>query len=197
MEKLLEWLRQKGHSLPTSQDARKKVQGYYGMPISPERIVGITMHSIVSGRPRSNFYTDGQKIYFHDAYPAPYELTPGKEEDTIREGEILRLLGARKRSIQETFAEEDGHLRIRNFDGLFSYNASRPITGFYKYKELPGGLIIKDEKKKMKKRIQRNLRLIQELLEVLKSEEPPMPDYGKKLEDSLREFGYSPEQRAE
>ena len=117
---LMEWLKEKGHI------GKKSDKRYYGMLFTPEKIIGLAVHSLLSHKPRERYYTDGEKIYFikDEVAPKKEDLTKTQKEDIVREHEMFQILSYTPHVVEDVYGLANGHLRIANFDNCFEGNTS-------------------------------------------------------------------------
>ena len=118
------------------------------------------MHSLISSRPRSNYYTNGENIFFEKPkgekiYELP-DIEKVHKEDIAIEDFVLYILDAAPANIPDSYEEIDGHLRLADFSTCFK---GRPHNHPYFDQlrtiktEIPYALIRKLERKRLEGRI--------------------------------------------
>ncbi len=163
---------------------------YTIIPFSPQAIVGLLIHTLLSSRPRSNFHTDGKKIYYEKDQQVylPYAQ---QQEDIIREYEIAKILSyPSARSYDEfmgRYGKHDGHLRLNKFEDAFQSTSSNEDARFITHNGLTE-VIQGEERHLIKARLRKNLPQVKELVSALKQDEPPLPAYAEKLMEALSEY---------
>jgi hypothetical protein len=159
---------------------------------NPRRIIGIAVHSLVSGRPRDIYLTDGKHIFYERGKTPKRPPTDSQKEDIIREDLVFQIIDGRPHDICRIYELVDGHLRIADFNSSF---VSVLFGDYISYlekisKEVPAGLIREDEHKHIHRRVMRNRDHIARLLAAMKADEYPLPDFVATVEKKLREYGY-------
>ncbi len=246
-KKIKEWLMENGYVLgPKDSAAILEKENYGKIDFNPGAVIGLVLHSMLSGRPRPDFYTDGSAIYYQASKKfriGEQEMTAQKQEDLLRELEVMSVITpdvrhlkyhltcssedlyeirhkpsikrkcVKPRSLGEEdpfdyynlrssedldydflFEEVDGHLRAANFQQIYDIylidHAGEGILEKYKdhLKNSPRGVISREERGNIKFRIKKNREYIQDFLRALKEEEPPIPEYAKKIAANLEEL---------
>jgi len=195
-EHVLDLMHDTGH-FPGEKDRWSYGEGYRKVPFTPQGLVGIAVHALVSGRPWENYVIDEDGIHFPRNGAQGYDGSARHKEDVLREDLVLQLINAAPSNVRNDFESVDGHLRASDFSYAFQ---GREREGDYldflreiaESKGLPAGLIRTDEAKRIRRRVSRNHDYIARLLRAMRKDEHPMPEYADRLEEALAEYGYEP-----
>lgn len=172
-------------------------RGYRSFDFTPARLVGIAVHALVSGRPWEDYLTDRDKIYVPTNGAQRFNGSKRHREDVVREDLVLRIINAAPSNVRDGFESVDGHLRVANFSYAFG---GREEPGSYldflrkldENEGFPAALVRKDEATRIKRRVSRNHGHVARLLDAMRKDECPMPEFADALEGALAEYGYSP-----
>jgi len=172
---------------------------YRSFNLTPESLVGIAVHALVSGRPWEDYLVNGEKgqIYVPQNGSKRFDGSPRHKEDVVREDLVLRIINACPSNIHTDFESVDGHLRYSGFGRVFDEKSG---NGSYRdflseidgNQNVPVGLLREDEAKHIRRRLSRNHKHIAKLLDAMRKDENPMPDFADQLEEALGEYGYVP-----
>jgi len=180
-----------GHFKTVSNNLR-----YCSIPFTPEKVIGLAVHSLISHRPRDIYYANKEKIHFLKDKTQPTILSDKQKEDVIRENEMFNVLCYQPPIIQ-VYGLVDGRLRISYFDLCFTDRKFDIYQHFLdqteqelEEKKISVELIKKDEQIRINKRIKRKEDHIKTLLDVMEKEESPLPRFAEKLEKKLKECGF-------
>ncbi len=190
---LMEYLKKSGHfvdseaNLPTIFD-------YDKTRFSPKKIVGVMVYSMLSSKPRKNFYTDGRFIYYMKGECVNWGgegLTATQKHDIIREDEVFKILDAHPSGYKNLYGAVASHIRISDFTPSFNGKGTNN-SEYHKLleiisKEVPNSLIRQDEKNRISMRIHRNYNHLCDLLSALKSDKLKISD---RLEKTLAQYDY-------
>lgn len=184
----MDLLKETGHFIDDKEDLPR--EGYSAVDFDPRRMIGLMLHSLLSDRPRANFYTDGKEIFYQNGGCSDIN----KAEDAIREDEILKILNAAPVDYRTLYGEADGHLRVDDFDGSFQREGPDEID-YDRYlesisKDVPEHLIRKDEKIQIRGRVKRYHSNLVRMINTLKADKE-LVGYALQLEDGLKEFDYN------
>ncbi|MBW2966289.1 hypothetical protein KY342_04255 [Candidatus Woesearchaeota archaeon] len=171
--------------------------GCYTIPFTPERIIGIAVHSLISHRPRDIYLTNGEEICLKKDKDQPKDLIDSQRIDILREDEMFHILCCQPPSTEEIYGVVDGHLRIAYFDLCFTDNVFDIYKDFLEKiskqlsaKQISINLIKQDEKNCINRRIKRECDRLTRLLSAMKQDESPLPKFAEKLEEKLKEYGF-------
>lgn len=171
-------------------------RGYRSFKFTPARLVGIAVHALVSGRPWEDYLTDSNKIYVPKNGAQRFDGSKRHKEDIVREDLVLRIINAAPSSVHDDFESVDGHLRVSDFSYAFG---GRNEPGSYldflgeldESKRFPAALVRQDEARHIRRRLSRNHHHVARLLEAMRKDEEPMPEFAGRLEKALVEYGYN------
>jgi len=167
---------------------------YSKIPFSPERIVGLLVHSMLSDMPRAHFYTDGNYIYYFGNENTNFNPTRTQKEDIIKEDLLLEIIDAAPHNLKDSYETTNGHLRVSDFGSSFGGRQSN--SPYFDYlrkisKEVPYNLLRKEERRNIRKVVQSESDDIANLLTALKTDKDPLPKFAEKLEKALAKYGYT------
>ncbi len=195
---VLDLMHDTGH-FPDERDSGsyRDNDSYRTVAFTPEGIVGIAVHALVSGRPWEDYVTDGNEIHTPKNGAQRFDGSARHKEDVLREDLVLRILDSAPSNVRDDFESVDGHLRASDFRYAFR---GRPRECSYldflreiaESKGLPAGLIRKDEAKHIKRRVSRNHGYLARLLSAMRKDGHPMPEFADRLEEALAQYGYDP-----
>ncbi len=167
-----------------------KYYSWHEIGFNPRRIIGIAVHSLVSGRPRDIYLTNREHIFYEKGKAPKRPFTDSQKEDIIREDLVFQIIDGRPAEIDGIYESVDGHLRISDFNSAFTCVLSGDYLAYLEEisKEIPAGLIREDEHKHICRRILRNHDHITRLMAAMKADESPLPEFAAKLEKRLIEY---------
>lgn len=181
------------------EDGLPQGRDYEAIPFSPQAMVGLIIHSLLSSRPRSNFYTDRTNIYYVKDERIG-TLDSQLHQDLVREYLIVKILSYPPASTNDEFMVRfggyDGHARLNNFQNAFQSDHSDSGDRFIASGTLTD-LIQQEERHLIQARLRKSLPILKELILALGQDEPPLPSYAEKLMRTLSEYeptihGYNP-----
>lgn len=182
-ENLKSWAKERGHllyELPEN-DSYNYIKKNY----NPKSIIGIIMHSFLSGRPRKNYYFDNKHIYYPQSNKVPESLNKVHLEDIARESKIMDILNGSIYNYKLQFEETDGHLRLKKFDDIFQKDPKK----YQNIGDISIKLIDIDEENNIKRRIQRKYHLIKNFMLVVKYSD--LKPYHEILKNNLEKYNVS------
>ena len=192
----MELFKDTGHFVDKKEDLPgidlPKYYNWREFRFNPRRIIGLAVHSLISGRPRANYYTDSKQIFNERDKTPQRPFINYQKEDMIREDLVFQILDGRPHEMDGIYRLVDGHLRISDFNSSFMGLISGNYTSYLEEisKEVPAELIKKDEHNHINRRILRSRDNIERLLSAMKADEFPLPKFAATVEKNLRKYGY-------
>lgn len=168
-------------------------RGYTQVPYSHEQAIGLFVHELLSIRPRAMFLTDGASLFFPGDKPLGQHAI--SRWDVLGEDLLLQILDARPANVDGLYSTIDGHVRISDFTSCF---AGYDPNGQTEYSRRMAVLTSSDAaqyeiaqlKNRIRERAAANRDSLRQLVAALHNDEPPLPGYAAKLEETLRDYGY-------
>ncbi len=172
------------------EDTLPQGRDYDAIPFSPQAMVGLIIHSILSSRPRSNFYTDRTKIYYvKDERTGTFNSQ--LQQDLVREYLIAKILSYPSAGSYDEFitrfGSHDGHLRLNNFQNALQLDSVDSDKSFLASGTLTD-LIQREERHLIQARLRKSLPILKELILALEQDEPLLPIYAENLMKTLSEY---------
>jgi len=161
---------------------------------SLEWMIGLIVHSFIGVvRHRSNYYTDGEKIYFPDGGMQLCVFTDENKRDVLKEDLVLQILDAQPPGTERLYDINDLHYVLHDFTHCFRGYGVR--TAYHDFidktaADMPAQFIKEHTGKEINWRIRRNRGHLTALLEAMQQDPEPLPTYAVTLEKGLREFGF-------
>ncbi len=181
---------QRWNCIIPGEDVLPQSRDYDVLPFSPQAMVGLIIHSLLSSRPRSNFYTDRKNIYYVKDERIG-TLDSQLHQDLVREYLIAKILSYPPASTNDEFMVRfggyDGHARLNNFQNAFQSDHSDGGDRFIASGTLTD-LIQQEERHLIQARLRKSLPILKELILALEQDEPPLPIYAEKLMKTLSEY---------
>jgi len=193
MKHLMELIKDTGHFADGRKDVpRTDYHRWHEIVFTANRFSGLAVHSLISGRPRDIYLTDGRTIFYEKGATGKKPFTDSQKEDIIREDLVFQIIDGRPAEIDKIYESVDGHLRIADFNSSFAHILFSSYMNILEKisKEVPAGLIREDEHKHIHRRVLRNRDHIARLLAAMKADGYPYHDFAATVEKRLREFGY-------
>lgn len=188
---LIGFLKEIGH-----YEERYKAECLSEEPANHNTVIGLEIYRLLSSRSPEEIKISYGRIFRQPAEKAELSASMSTQdiEDILREDVVLKILECRPANYADAYKKDDGHLRLGDFSNCFNGTDSKYSAWVQRLKSQVGArkLIENDEKNRVKQAVNRNKTKLKKFLELLKSEQDPLPEWGIKLEKNLQEYGFKP-----